>query len=488
MSSNHFEFLTKEDLNLLVEKSDRAHFMKNELILEEGSRRQAIFIVREGTVRIERMHSGKSVAYVRLGPGEIFGEMSFVENVGASASVFADSEVEADIVEGYHVNALMASVPGFGTRFYQSLAVTLAHRLRATSMLIPPLMVDEAPQAKRSPESTAVERAGKDPLPPTLLSAVQEFRREMLRADRSLKNREITTEQAQKWVSEVCDNINAALLLHIRQAPSLSMAIGACVFRETFPFMTLSKRFDRLYTKPRGYAADFQTLDLLCEGEPDGTGRLGRYIDRWLMDLPISRAFRNRRKFIKSAIREVAAQSKGAVPVNVAAVSSGTARELLNVCAEPIGSSVHSALFDPDAEALSSAEKLARELGVSPRVSIFKENVMRLALGKGTIRLEPQHMIYSIGILDYLEDEFVVRLLNWTFDHLMPGGRAILVNFETSNPDRPLMDHILDWRLFHRTENQIRDLFHRSSFSSSALEVSLDDTGTQFFAICGKGS
>jgi len=111
---------------------------------------------------------------------------------------------------------------------------------------------------------------------------------------------------------------------------------------------------------------------------------------------------------------------------------------------------------------------------------------MRLVLGKGATKLDPQHMIYSIGLLDYVEDEFALRLLNWLSGHLVPGGTAILVNFEASNPDRPLMDHILDWQLFHRTANQIKDLIARSSFSSSEPEIQPDDTGTQLFVVIRK--
>ncbi|MBI5251357.1 MAG: cyclic nucleotide-binding domain-containing protein [Desulfomonile tiedjei] len=486
MSRNPFEFLTNEDLSLLVEKADRGSFGKDERILEEGSRRQAIFLVRKGTVRIERMHSGKSIAYVSLGPGEIFGEMSFVENQGASASVFADSDVDVDVIEGHHVNALMASVPGFGTRFYQSLAVTLAHRLRATSMLIPPLMVDETPQAKRSPDAAATEQDRPDQLPASLLSEVQTFRREMLKADRSLKNREISDEEAQKWVSATCENINSALLRYVRQSPGLSKSIGAYVFRETFPFFMLSKRFDRLYTKPRGYAADCHTIDLLCGGEPDGTGRLGRFIDSWLMNLPFSRAFKGRRTLLENAIKDAVTQFKAVDSFMVTAISSGTAHELLKVCTGADYSKVKAVLLDADSEALNSAGKAAKDLQISERVTFLHENVMRLVLGKGTAKLEPQHMIYSPGLLDYVEDEFALRLLNWIFDRLRPGGTAILASFQDSNPDRPLMDHILDWRLFHRSADQIRDMFARSSFSSGKLEIKLDDTETQLFIILGK--
>jgi len=485
MATNPLEFLTKEDVNLLVEKADHIRFRPNELILEEGSRRQAIFILRSGAVRIERTYSGKGVPYVRLGPGEIFGEMSFVEHEGASASVYAETDAVVDVIEGHHVLALMASVPGFGTRFYQSLALTLAHRLRSTSMLIPPLMMEEIPQAKRT-HDLAAQQLHHDQLPPVLTSHLQEFRREMLKADRSLKNREITQEQAQEEINRACGNIRDALIRHVRQLPGLAKTIGAHVFRETFPFFMLSKRFDRLYTKPKGYATDYLTIELLCSGEPDGAGRLGRFIDRWLMDLPFCRAFRNRRMVVAAEVKKLAVQWKGSASISVASLAAGNARELLTVCKDRDLSFIRAVCVDSDPEALSSAAGIAKELRISDRLTLLQENLMSLILGRGAIALEPQHMVYSIGLLDYVEDDYAVRLLNWISDHLVPGGTLVLGNFETSNSDRPLMDYILDWQLIHRSESQIRDLFSRSNLADGKLEVKFDDTGTQLLAVCAK--
>jgi CRP-like cAMP-binding protein/SAM-dependent methyltransferase len=488
MSENPFQFLTKEDLNLLAEKADRVNCVKNELILEEGSRRQAIFIIRQGTVRVERTHSGRGVAYVRLGPGEIFGEMSFVENEGASASVYADSEVEVDVVAGHNVNALMASVPGFGTRFYQSLAVTLAHRLRSTSMMIPALMVEEVPQPKRSPVAAKPEEDLSGEVPASLLSEVQSFRRDMLKADRSIKNREMTEQQAEEAIVMTCSRIHDALSRHVRQAPGHSKAIGATVFREVFPFFMLSKRFDRLYTKPRGYAADYDTIELLTSGEREGTGRLGKFIDAWLLNLPFCRAFKSRIAFQNAALDRLATDISGDSEVRVTLLGGSTSREVLTNCLESGFSQQHVTCLDTDSEALHRARQRAGELHASDRLTVLQENVMRLALGKGALRLEPQHIICCAGLLDHAEDSFSVRLLNWIFDRLVPGGIVVLTNFADVNPDKVFMDYILDWQLFHRSAVRLNELFRSSSFSGCAPEIKSDDTGTQLLVMCVKES
>lgn len=133
-----FKFLTGDDERLLMEKSQRLSYGPGEEIISEGSPRQALFFLRGGRVAVQRGSFGGTLELSRLGPGEIFGEMSFVDDSGASATVIADSDVEVDVIEGAQVQSLLYSVPGLAARFYQSLAVTLSERLRA--------MIDHPPE------------------------------------------------------------------------------------------------------------------------------------------------------------------------------------------------------------------------------------------------------------------------------------------------------------------------------------------------------
>jgi extracellular factor (EF) 3-hydroxypalmitic acid methyl ester biosynthesis protein len=123
-------FLTDSDWKLLLEKSQFVSYHDGEVILEKGSQRRAIFILEKGTIRIERS-PGEVIA--RRGQGAVFGEMAFLENSGASASVVADGQVDVSVIEEAQLNAMLSSISGLATRFYQTLAVTLAHRLREAS-------------------------------------------------------------------------------------------------------------------------------------------------------------------------------------------------------------------------------------------------------------------------------------------------------------------------------------------------------------------
>ena len=79
-----FMYLTPDDRTALVAAAASREYAADEIVLEEGARRHGLFIIRQGAVRVSpRSAPAKIVAY--LEEGELFGEMSFLENAAASS-------------------------------------------------------------------------------------------------------------------------------------------------------------------------------------------------------------------------------------------------------------------------------------------------------------------------------------------------------------------------------------------------------------------
>jgi CRP-like cAMP-binding protein len=130
-----FMYLTPDDRTALLAAAGSRRYAEDEVVLEEGARRHGLFIIREGAVRVSPRHApGQIVAY--LEEGELFGEMSFLENAAATADVIADVPCRIDVVEREAIYELLADRPGFAGRFFQSLATLLSVRLRRTSALL----------------------------------------------------------------------------------------------------------------------------------------------------------------------------------------------------------------------------------------------------------------------------------------------------------------------------------------------------------------
>jgi extracellular factor (EF) 3-hydroxypalmitic acid methyl ester biosynthesis protein len=136
MSRGALEYLSASDWNLVASKSKKVAFEKDQILIREGSAPKTVYILRTGKVRVERMNGGGRAVLVTLGPGAIFGEMAFIEDALASASVVADGKVEVDSLEVADLKQMFEAFPHFGARFYRSVAVTLSQRLRETSGLL----------------------------------------------------------------------------------------------------------------------------------------------------------------------------------------------------------------------------------------------------------------------------------------------------------------------------------------------------------------
>ena len=65
-----------------------------------------------------------------VGPGEICGEMAFLENSKPAQLVIATDDVEAAAIEWSALSELFQLFPHMGSRFYRSIAISLSRRLR----------------------------------------------------------------------------------------------------------------------------------------------------------------------------------------------------------------------------------------------------------------------------------------------------------------------------------------------------------------------
>lgn len=133
MTKNELAYLTANDWTLITDKAKRQAFEKDRPLIREGLSVTTLFILRSGIARVERINGKGPLTVATLGPGDICGEMAFVEKSTASASVVADTSLEADAIDAGVLSTLFETFPHLASRFYRSLAVVLSRRLRATS-------------------------------------------------------------------------------------------------------------------------------------------------------------------------------------------------------------------------------------------------------------------------------------------------------------------------------------------------------------------
>jgi CRP-like cAMP-binding protein len=120
-------YLTANDWALVADKASRVQFKKGDILIQRGKRANGVYILLKGTARVQ---IPSQPAQPGIGPGEICGEMSFLEDAAASANVIAQSEGEAYHLDRPALQSLFELFPHLGSRFYRSLATNLSRRLR----------------------------------------------------------------------------------------------------------------------------------------------------------------------------------------------------------------------------------------------------------------------------------------------------------------------------------------------------------------------
>ena len=91
--------LTEEQLRILFDVLEIRRLSKNEILISEGECDDRLYAVARGEFEISRRSdAGQEVVLHRLGPGNITGELAFLEGLTRTATVRAAAEEESCVV------------------------------------------------------------------------------------------------------------------------------------------------------------------------------------------------------------------------------------------------------------------------------------------------------------------------------------------------------------------------------------------------------
>ena len=313
--------------------------------------------------------------------------------------------------------------------------------------------------------------------------AVANLKRLLARADRqALKNNNVVPTPLVADVEDAFRNCNAKLHAVEGELTNGNDELSARIQSDLLPFLLLTNNAERWYSKPRGYAGDFLTIHKMYENQPDGRGRIGAVLDRCFLNLSAAEAVRNRRPLLAEEISAVV-EARGEAGARVTSLACGPAAELFDVYEtldEP--TKLTSTLIDIDLQALAFVAERRDKARLQQQMKLINANLIYIVTEREKINLREQDLIYSIGLIDYFSDKFVVKLLDYIHRSLRLGGKVILGNFHPSNPDKTMMDHLFDWRLIHRTEEDMNRLFRASAFGRDCTNVRFEAQGINLFA------
>lgn len=106
------------------------------VIFREGMPGTELFVIGEGEVEIVKETSGGSLSLARLGPGDFFGEMAFVDRGPRSASAIARTAVELSVLPADTLERVVEFNVGTALYLGNVICKIVARRLNATLIRI----------------------------------------------------------------------------------------------------------------------------------------------------------------------------------------------------------------------------------------------------------------------------------------------------------------------------------------------------------------
>src|SRR5579863_5785325 len=114
-------YLTQNDWVLIADKATKRQFRAGESIVQQGRRTHGLFLLVKGTASVQFGQDGLRV----IGPGEVCGEISFLDDLPATANVVARENMDVLYLDRPMLQSMFELFPHLGSRFYQSLAAIL---------------------------------------------------------------------------------------------------------------------------------------------------------------------------------------------------------------------------------------------------------------------------------------------------------------------------------------------------------------------------
>jgi extracellular factor (EF) 3-hydroxypalmitic acid methyl ester biosynthesis protein len=254
------------------------------------------------------------------------------------------------------------------------------------------------------------------------------------------------------------------------------------------PFMLSSPFLRRTYTKPLGYAGDYQMMNMIVRNQMEGDSLFGKFANAYLLAQAAPQAVRNRVDFLRGKIiEETSRMARLGRTAKISSIACGPAWEVVNFLADhPLANHAQFQLLDFDAETLQyTANKIAevkRKSQCSAPVKTIKNSVQNLLRSGGrTVAEESKFdLVYCSGLYDYLSDNVCQALNNYLYNLLRPGGLLVVGNFSPDTPNQNIMEHFAEWFLIYRNSTQLAALAPEQAAKENCF-VRAEPTGANIF-------
>lgn len=262
------------------------------------------------------------------------------------------------------------------------------------------------------------------------------------------------------------------------------------VRRQVHPLLLCSPFTHRTFTKPLGYAGDYEMVNMMLRDPYEGSTLFAKMLNLFFLKTEPVQAHRNRIDYLVKTLREEAVRVIGeGRRMKVLNLGCGPAQEVQRLVRnEEVSDQCDFDLLDFNKETLDYTGGVLNELkektGRGINIKLIERSVHQLLkqATKGDVDMdwESYDVVYCAGLFDYLSQKVCKRLVGLFTKLLRPGGLVIATNVASTNPRIGWMEYVVEWNLVYRNDWEMLDLI---PLDGTILQNDLkrDATGVNLF-------
>lgn len=245
----------------------------------------------------------------------------------------------------------------------------------------------------------------------------------------------------------------------------------------------------RTYTKPLGYAGDYQMVNQILDDPRQGPSTYFQIVNAAFLQAAVAQAHRNRIDLLGDfLVRTAEAARIAGRPLRVLNIGCGPAIEIQRFLQDYANPELLSfELVDFSQETLAwtrnQLETIMAKTGRTASINYVHDSVHHLLkrrIDPMTAGVREFDAVYCAGLFDYLSDKVCLKLLAHFAARTRVGGMLLVTNVHSRNPQKLfVMEHLLEWYLIYRDEAKMDFLLPGKSIER---KIYTDATGVNIFA------
>jgi extracellular factor (EF) 3-hydroxypalmitic acid methyl ester biosynthesis protein len=260
--------------------------------------------------------------------------------------------------------------------------------------------------------------------------------------------------------------------------------------RQLHPLTLCSPFAYRTYSKPLGYAGDYEMVNMIARNPFEGGSLFAKVVNYWFLSQWPATAHRNRIHFLKDSLRQETLRGmRGGKPLRIFNLGCGPAREIQQFLTEnSLCNHTNLTLVDFNEETVQhitrTLNQIKSESGAQTPIQVIKRSVHHIikegnkpSVGTDTHKYD---FIYCAGLFDYLSDRTCRQLMNIFYNWLSPGGLLLATNVNDTKPFRHMLEFVLDWHLIYRDKKIAMGLLPDAARPDDA-RIQEDETSVNVF-------